>query len=164
MRLRYWMMRPLRRGPSIGNRGGFIYVLRADAGRRKIGISCDPNRRISELQTAHPLPLTFEYIGALNCDGFAIEDGAHSILARYHMNGDWFSCPLDIAIAAISVASARLGQPIASVDPARIDEIVAAVSWRSAPWSIKRALTWCYLIIVAAMIGVAVLAFIMGRA
>jgi hypothetical protein len=162
MHIRYWMMRPLR-DPRYEGRGGFIYVLRSDTGARKIGVSCNPNRRIAELRTASAFALAFEYIGALNCDGFAIEDDAHKILDRYHMAGDWFSCSLEVAIGAISVAAHRRGHPIASVDIARVDEIVAAVTVSNAR-SIKNVLAWCYCIVLMGIIGVAVIALIMERA
>jgi hypothetical protein len=166
MRIRYWLMKPPPfSGSQYTGTGGFIYVACDKETRQpvKIGISSNPNSRLAQLRTASSSPLSFAYIGALNSSGYAIERAAHQMLARYRMNGEWFNCAPEIAVAAISVASSQLGEPIASVDPSRVDEIVAAVSG-GASRSIKSALTWCYLIIVAAIIGVGILAIIMGRA
>src|SRR6202035_3254474 len=134
MRIRYWLMKPPR-GRSRHNhgRGGFIYVIRNGFGHHKIGVSANPNTRIGDLRTASPVRLDIVYAAALDCSGFAIEDVAHDILGRYRLEGEWFNCPLDVAVAAISAAACRLGEPFAAIDPARIDEIVAAVSWKSKP-------------------------------
>jgi hypothetical protein len=167
MRIRYWMMKP----PPYAHagrreRGGFIYVI--DSGGMpptvKIGISSNPSARIAQLRTASTAPLAFAYIGALNCAGYTIEHDAHRTLDRYRITGEWFNCAPAIAIAAISVAATHRGEPIASVDPARVDEIVAAVSWNRPQWTIVRVLKWCYLVILAAIFGIFVLVAAMGRA
>lgn len=156
-------MKPPRYARRHQGRGGFIYIIRNGFGHHKIGVSANPNSRVAELQTGSPVRLDIIYAAALDCSGYAIEEMAHEILARYRLKGEWFNCPLDIAVAAIGVAARRLGEPFASVDPSRIDEIVHAVSW-DRPRSIKSALTWCYLIIVVGFIGVGILAIFMGRA
>jgi hypothetical protein len=163
MRIRYWMMRPAYAHASR-ERGGFIYVVNSGGmpPTVKIGISSNPSARIAQLRTASTMPLAFSYIGALNCSGFAIESAAHRTLARYRITGEWFNCTPEIAIAAISVASSRLGEPIASVDPGRVDEIAAAVSWGH-PWSVRDALTWCYIIILVGLISIAIIALAYGK-
>lgn len=165
MRIHRWMMRPSSYAYVGRERGGFIYVVNSGGmpPTVKIGISSNPSARLLQLKTASTMPLEFSYIGALNCSGYAIEAAAHQTLARYRITGEWFNCTPEIAIAAISVASARLGEPIASVDPARVDEIAAAVSWRH-PWSTKDALTWCYIIILVALLSAAIVALAMERA
>jgi hypothetical protein len=49
---------------------------------------------------------------------------AHETLAGYRQNGEWFNCPVDMAVAAIAAAAYRLGEPIASGDPRLADETV----------------------------------------
>ena len=166
MRIRYWLMKPPRwSGSQYTGTGGFIYVACDKETRQpvKIGISSNPNSRLAQLRTASSSPLSFAYIGALNSSGYAIERAAHQTLARYRMNGEWFNCAPEIAVAAISVASIQLGEPIASVDPARVDEIVAAVSGSNSR-SVMGVLTWCYIAIVAMFVCLGVLAIFMGRA
>jgi hypothetical protein len=109
-------------------RGGFIYVIRDDHGLLKIGISNNPNARLAQLKTASAVPLAIAYAGALRCDGFAIESATHETLNRYRAEGEWFDCPIDLAVAAIGAAAHRLGEPIASVEPARIEAVVRGVA------------------------------------
>jgi hypothetical protein len=140
------------RGPSPRNRarragfirqlqGSFIYIIRGDHGLLKIGISSNPSARLAQLRTASAVPLTIAYVGALRCDGYAVEAEAHRTLAGYRLEGEWFNCPVDMAVAAIAVAAHRLGEPIASGgDPRLADETVrmaAAVNDMAAaprPW------------------------------
>ena len=73
--------------------------------------------RLAQLRTASAVPLTIAYVGALRCAGYAVEAEAHRTLASYRQNGEWFNYPVDMAVAAISAAAYRLGEPIASGDP-----------------------------------------------
>jgi hypothetical protein len=121
--------------------GSFIYVVQADNGMLKIGVSTNPSARLAQLCTASPFKLSLAYVGALRCDGYAIEAAAHETLSRHRLEGEWFNCPPEAAVAAISAAAYRLGEPIASGDPKLADEIVrmvanktAAVSKRFWPW------------------------------
>ena len=59
----------------------------------------------------------------MRCDGNAVEAATHETLARYRMQGEWFNCPVDMAVAAIGAAAYRFGEPIASGDPKFADEI-----------------------------------------
>jgi hypothetical protein len=108
--------------------GSFIYVIRGDHGLLKIGISTNPSARLAQLRTASAVPLTIAYVGAIRCAGHAVEAEAHRTLAGYRQNGEWFSCPTDMAVAAIGAAAYRLGEPIASGDPKLADETVRAVA------------------------------------
>jgi hypothetical protein len=116
------------------NPGGFVYVIRSTDNLVKVGQSGNPSRRLAELQTGSPAPLSFAYIGALKCDGVVIERAAHDILSAHGMQGDWFSCGADMAVAAVSMAAYRLGEPIASLDQQMADRVVAYIaSDRPAP-------------------------------
>jgi hypothetical protein len=119
-----------RRRPSPRRRqsrqlsGSFIYVIQADNGMLKIGISSNPSARLAQLRTASPSALSFAYIAALRSDGRAVEAEAHRTLAGYRQNGEWFNCPAEMAVAAIGAAAYRLREPLASGDPKLADEVV----------------------------------------
>jgi hypothetical protein len=108
--------------------GGFIYVIRDNHGFLKIGVSSNPNARVAQLRAGSAVPLTIVYAGALRCDGYAIESAAHETLAKYRLEGEWFNCPADMAVAVIGAAAHRLGEPIASIEPARIEDVVRGVA------------------------------------
>jgi T5orf172 domain len=112
--------------------GSFIYVIRGDHGMLKIGVSTNPSARLAQLRTSSPFKLSFAYMGALRCNGYAVEAAAHETLAGYRQNGEWFNCPVDMAVAAIAAATYRLGEPIASGDPRLADEIVRRVAAETA--------------------------------
>jgi hypothetical protein len=116
--------RPSPRRQSRQLSGSFIYVIQADDGLIKVGISSNPSARLAQLQTSTPSRLSLAYIGALRCNGYAVEAEAHRRLADYRRSGEWFNCPVDIAVAAIGAAAYRLGEPIASGDPRLADEVV----------------------------------------
>jgi hypothetical protein len=111
-----------------GCSGSFIYVIRGDHGLIKIGVSVNPSARLAQLRTASPSALSFVYMGALRSNGYAVEGEVHRTLANYRQNGEWFTCPVDMAVAAISAAAYRLGEPLTSGDPRLADEIVRAVA------------------------------------
>jgi hypothetical protein len=117
-------------------RGSFIYIVQADNGLIKVGISGNPGARLMQLRTASAVPLKLEYIGALRCNGYAIEAATHRTLADYRQNGEWFRCPTDMAVAAISAAAYRLGEPIASIDP--MLRTVATINDMSGPGLLPR--------------------------
>jgi hypothetical protein len=107
--------------------GRFIYVIRADNGLLKIGISSNPNARLAQLQTSSPFKLSIAYVAALRCDGRTVEAAAHRTLASYRQSGEWFDCPADMAVAAIGAAAYRLGEPLASGDP-KLADLVAQIA------------------------------------
>jgi hypothetical protein len=108
-------------------------VIRGDHGLIKIGVSSNPSARLAQLQTSSPFKLSIAYVAALRCDGRTVEAEAHRRLAGYRQNGEWFDCPVDMAVAAIGAAAYRLGEPIASGDPKLADEIVRMSRKISAP-------------------------------
>jgi hypothetical protein len=133
------------RGPSPRNRarragfirqlqGSFIYIIRGDHGLLKIGISSNPSERLAQLRTASAVPLTIAYVGALRCDGYSVEAEAYRTLAGCRLEGEWFNCPVDMAVAAIAAAAYRLGEPIASGDPRLADETVRVAAAIPGPW------------------------------
>jgi hypothetical protein len=69
---------------------------------------------LAQLRTSSPFKLEITYVGALRCSGYAVEAEAHRTLAGYRQNGEWFNCPVDMAVAAIGAAAYRMGEPLAS--------------------------------------------------
>jgi len=103
----------------------FVYVIKDETGRCKIGSSGNPLRRLTELQTASASPLSLAYVGVPESDdGGKIERGAHAIAGHYRASGEWFVCPAEAAIAAVHVAAANAGEKLCQFTPAMIDETV----------------------------------------
>jgi hypothetical protein len=125
--------RPLPRRQSRQLSGSFIYVIKADDGLVKIGVSVNPSIRLAQLQRTSAASLALVYVGALRSTGYAIEAEAHHTLASYRQSGEWFRCPVEAAIAAIGVAAHRLGEPLASGDPRLVDEAVRLAANGAAP-------------------------------
>ena len=112
----------------------FVYVVRGDHSRCKIGITNNPNRRMLELSNASAFPLSFAYIGATQSGhGGGVEREAHAMLDRFRTNGEWFNCPEELAIAAVNAATVKVGDKIVSIDPSRIDELMMRAGAISAP-------------------------------
>ena len=70
-----------------------MYIIRDHAGYYKIGISCDPHKRMAQMQTEHALPLEMIYAtGGVSAHMRGLEKEYHEILASHglRMNGEWF--------------------------------------------------------------------------
>lgn len=89
----------------------FAYVIRGDHGLVKIGRSADPEARLASLQTASPFHLDLAHVMPVAGSAFDIEQEAHAILDRYRRAGEWFACPVDVAVAAIAAAGYRCNSP-----------------------------------------------------
>jgi hypothetical protein len=103
--------------------GTYVYVIGGDHGRQKIGVSDDPRRRISELQTGSPFPLRFAFVGQTDGFGYDIEGEVHYMLHQHRQSGEWFTVPPEVAIAAVMGAAYRMGHAIRPVD---VDQIRGA--------------------------------------
>ena len=103
---------------------GFVYVIMDNHGRYKLGCSTDPISRLANLQTAHADNLEIAYCVAAQRDYERVEKTAHDILSAYRLNGEWFNCPLDSVIAAVSVAASRVGSPFVTIEPKMIGTVV----------------------------------------
>jgi hypothetical protein len=121
------LRKPSPRRQSQGS-GSFIYVISDNHGSIKVGISTNPTVRLAQLQRTSAAHLALAYVAALRCTGYAVEAEAHRTLASYRQGGEWFNCPVDMAVAAIGAAAYRLGEPIASGDPKLADEAVRMVA------------------------------------
>lgn len=103
----------------------FVYVIEGEAGKHKIGVSTDPIRRISELQTGSPVALKFSYIGYTPGSGYDIEAAAHVMLDQYKTSGEWFRVPASIAIGSAIESASRTGQTITQVQPDMVQTIIS---------------------------------------
>jgi hypothetical protein len=65
--------------------------------------------------------------------GFDIEKEAHSILSKYSCHGEWFDVSPELAMAAVTGAAARLGQPLQQVDEKTAALVLQIASGKSAP-------------------------------
>lgn len=69
-----------------------VYAIRSGSGEIKIGISVDPQRRLSSLQTASPTEL--ELLATANPDSAkAVETAIHNQFDQYQTTGEWFELP-----------------------------------------------------------------------
>ena len=107
---------PLRRGARRLFRqagpGGFVYIVKreGDEERVKIGSSINPPQRLRSLQTGSADRLYIAWSTYVQADHVAVEHEAHGILDRHRGFNEWFAVPTDVAVAAISAASYRIGE------------------------------------------------------
>ena len=68
---------------------GFVYlILDREAKCVKIGYSCDPESRLSNLQTANPHKL--ELVATTRGD-YGLEKFFHKLCKKHHVSGEWFA-------------------------------------------------------------------------
>jgi hypothetical protein len=115
---------PKSTGTGIDPDHSFLYVIKGDRGLVKIGMTTNPTARLAQLRSALSLPLEFAWIGASEGRTIAIEREAHSMLAQYRRNGEWFEISPDAAVGAVNAAAYRLGQSVLGMTPERAEEIV----------------------------------------
>ena len=65
-----------------------VYFIGAEAGPIKIGVSCDPAKRLRTLQTGHPVPLM---LLAVVPGGVGVERALHRKFADLRVRGEWFA-------------------------------------------------------------------------
>lgn len=114
--------------PAAISESSFVYVIKDEAGRVKIGSSNDPSRRLKELQTGHPERLTLEFIGASTIDGAVIERMAHNVLHNYRINNEWFSISTAYAISAIYGVAAKHEAKIKQITEMEAQQVMRIMS------------------------------------
>jgi predicted GIY-YIG superfamily endonuclease len=83
-------------------KNSFVYLIASDAGPLKIGKADNVKRRLATLQTSSFAKLHLvDYRPVPTTDALSIESRIHKKLAKYRMKGEWFSCDLGTAKAAI---------------------------------------------------------------
>jgi hypothetical protein len=89
------------RGPKVDRDDpGFVYLMAAEHGGVKVGMSTDPDRRCIEVNRKKTInaKVVFKRFFA---DYQLAEQRAHSALRNWRLSNEWYSCPASVAIAAI---------------------------------------------------------------
>lgn len=97
--------------------GRYVYVIKGDHDRVKIGMTDRPMKRLAELQTGNPFALRFAFVGEVDNVASDIEVYAHDKLDAHRESGEWFNVPVEAAIAAVMGSAYHLGHAITPVDP-----------------------------------------------
>lgn len=79
-------------------KNGYVYIVKTESGKVKIGVSSKPKNRIASLQTAtyerlidtHVSPKCFNYL--------KIEENLHDFFKSNRLNGEWFDIPFETAV------------------------------------------------------------------
>ena len=81
----------------------FMYAIASrETGPVKMGISADPDRRLRDLQTGHPEPLTVYYREPVAVDRVRLyERLLHRDNAHTRRHGEWFNLSVEQATAYI---------------------------------------------------------------
>ncbi len=76
------------RGREAPARQQYVYfVQQGEDGPIKIGLSVDPEKRLSSLQVSTSEPL---YLRAATPGDWSVEEGLHQHFAHLHIQGEWF--------------------------------------------------------------------------
>src|SRR5215469_14247730 len=153
------------RGAKANNpdTGSFLYVVRGDHNRVKIGITANPNARLAQLQTGSAFPLEFAWIGAPQGQAIGIEYDAHEMLANYRSSGEWFEVAPDAAVGAICASAQRRGMNILSCTPELAERIRQTGAAQDAKQSTLKAWHKVAFIILGIIAVVMVLLIIIGN-
>lgn len=126
----------------------FIYVIEGEGGKHKIGISSDPIRRISELQTGSPVALKFSFIAVSSHPAAEIESIVHNLLMNYRTSGEWFAVPASVAIGAIFEGANKLRHSIQQVQPEMVPALIAgSKSSTQGSWIIRHPLGFWFVLV-----------------
>jgi hypothetical protein len=131
--------------------GGFVYVLRDESGRHKIGSSADPIDARAQLQAGSAERLSFVYIGVAPDETYVeIARAACDLLEQQKITtggSEWFRVPSSIAIGSVIEAAGRVGAPIQQVTEEIVPQIIFRASQPEAasparPSLLMRILRW----------------------
>lgn len=94
--------------PTPKRTSDFIYFVQAETGQIKIGLALDVGRRLAQIRTISPVPIT---LLATAEGGRAKEHQYHQRFAEHRMHGEWFHPHPDILseierLAALSLRGA----------------------------------------------------------
>lgn len=85
----------------------FVYVIAADRGPVKIGVSKDPARRLVKAQTDNPAKLrVLHRLEVAISLSRIVETRAHEIAEKHHVGGEWYCLTAEEAVGVISLAAA----------------------------------------------------------
>lgn len=97
----------LSKGRLMSNLTHLYIIEELSGGFFKIGITGNVIKRANCLQTGNPRPLTPRYKKPFLDRGAAreVERAVHIALRKHAMVGEWFSCSLEEAVAAVEAAT-----------------------------------------------------------
>ena len=86
-----------------------IYIVEDGRGNKKIGITQDINRRVSQLKTAIPNGIISVMISDFMENARVIEKQLHEANKAYRLSGEWFSkvvdfCDIDFSYSTLDIA------------------------------------------------------------
>lgn len=89
-----------------------VYVMLADDGLVKIGISAHPKSRLAALRSTQRKKISLEYATEALPNCLDIEAIAHKLLAGQRVSGEWFAVDVEKAVWAIgeAIRIARSGE------------------------------------------------------
>lgn len=132
--------------------GSFVYVVKGEHGRSKIGVSTNPLSRLNDLQTGSAHRLEFAYVAVTPGNGYDIEGEVKQLMQRHRTNGgeEWFDVPPETLVAALHGVSHQIGQPVQQVSPEWIPEIIRQASLPAPTQTRARspALKWAALFVI----------------
>jgi len=73
------------------------YIISNAMGLIKIGQSFEPEKRVKQVESNSGIPCKLEY----EIKGGFLERRAHEALSNYRTVGEWFECPIDVAIETL---------------------------------------------------------------
>ncbi|WP_352970943.1 GIY-YIG nuclease family protein [Mesorhizobium sp. M1334] len=82
----------------------FIYIATAEHGGLKVGYSTNPVRRLVAINRRRHIGAKIAHVVETDHPQ-QCEFLAHRALKTYRLDGEWFSCPLAVAIEAVESAS-----------------------------------------------------------
>lgn len=86
-----------------------VYVIGPAGGPWKVGRALDAVKRRAQLQTASPLRLEIMHVRTVPVgEAGIVETNAHRALSSTRVGGEWFSCAVEQAIAAVDDAPVSL--------------------------------------------------------
>jgi hypothetical protein len=85
-----------------------VYILTEEGEEltHKIGVATYPPGRLRQVQANNSRPLRLSYVSAPmdRCAAFRVESRAHKDIFYHRLNGEWFYCPLAVAVSAVEDA------------------------------------------------------------
>jgi len=96
-----------------------VYVIAAENGPVKIGISKDPDARIHTLEKQSGRLISSQYVSPPHSAARYIEKAAHSHFSGARLEGEWFDVPFEEAKAFVEqlVSASENAPPVVPVTP-----------------------------------------------
>ena len=92
------------RGSEVSKRPSYVYLIEG-AGLIKIGTAYNPERRMAEMQTGSPVPLT---LLAKTSGNYQTEDRLHKRFSQWCTAGEWFDLEPDVLAQLIEEFGGRV--------------------------------------------------------